>query len=129
MLLVLLAFGVAGMHTVGHAGHNGSGDHGAATGRVALAMITNAGQETVNEPPTARIIEATGGDGMGGGLFAVCLAVFGALGLVLRAAVTRGRARGGLLRRCPGGSALAFGRGPPVRRLGLRMAAVSVLRI
>ncbi|MDZ5447585.1 DUF6153 family protein [Micromonospora sp. 4G57] len=132
VLLVVLAFGVVGMHTFGHAGdagHRGSGDHPATAERAALMVVTDAKHETAHQPATGRIIDATTGGGMGGGLFAVCLAVLGALGLVLWAAVTRGHARGDLLRLRPAGRALASGRGPPVRRLGLRMAAVSVLRM
>jgi hypothetical protein len=100
------------MRTFGHsgdAGHHGYGDHATATERAAMMMITDVGREAADRPAIARILDATGRDGMGGGLFVVCLAVLGALGLVLWAAVARGQARDHLLRLCPVGRARRAG--------------------
>lgn len=134
LLLVLLAFGVGGMHTFGHGGdvdHHTSGGHGVA-GQVPSRIVpADAGPDAVRHQP---VVAGTGEPATGGGMdlggFTVCLAVLGALGLTFLVTMLRARSRGGDL---PAALLLATarapGRGPPVRRLGLRVATVSVLRI
>ncbi|AXH93630.1 hypothetical protein AB0N38_28650 [Micromonospora aurantiaca] len=120
MLLVALAFGVLGMHTVGHhPSLRGSGVE-SAMADLRHTPVVPAGEQSLS-----------GSDGHGRGVdaFAVCLAVLGAA--VVLASLS-------MLRRCRRElpvSARArqwtWGRGcgpPPRPPLGLRMTAVSVLR-
>lgn len=138
LLLVCLAFGVASMHTFGH---SGDVQHRAAAGHAAMdvpaprhtvvaTMVERLGDgHTVTAiGPVAEVGDATGG-GMYIHPFTVCLAVLGALGLVVWvvAALIAGHAR-----RADDSARAAVqeaGRGPPAPRLGLRVAARSVLRI
>ncbi|MFI5489153.1 DUF6153 family protein [Micromonospora echinaurantiaca] len=129
MLLVLLALGVCGMHTLGHIGD--AGRHPAS----ALGFHAEDGTAVVLPHAGADGRAATsGGDenpghGVNLDLFAVCLAVVGAAGVVLWAA------RRGRVRRAPHSRLLRAawspqpsGRGPPVAPVGLQLAVASVSR-
>ncbi|MBC9002954.1 MULTISPECIES: hypothetical protein [Micromonospora] len=120
MLLVALAFGVLGMHTVGHHPYLGGSGVESTMADLHHAPVAPAGEHS-----------PSGSDGHGHGVdaFAVCLAVLGAA--VVLASLS-------MLRRCRRDLPLSArarhwtrGRGydPPSRpRLGLQMTAVSVLR-
>ncbi|MFC0505287.1 DUF6153 family protein [Micromonospora costi] len=127
MLLVLLALGVAGMHTLGHVGDTSHHLTPAATTHMdeATASQTHAGS---GQPAATPGSKQTPGHGLNLDLFAVCLAVLGAVSILLWAALT-----GRLLRdqaRPPGATPAPqrAGRGPPPAPIGLRLAAVSVSR-
>ena len=127
MLLVLLALGVAGMHTLGHVGDTSRHLTPAAMTHMdeAVASQTYAGSD---QPAAAPGSEQTPGHGLNLDLFAVCLAVLGAVGILLWAVLT-GRLLCDQAR--PPGATLAprpAGRGPPPAPIGLRLAAVSVSR-
>ncbi|MEO3781194.1 DUF6153 family protein [Micromonospora sp. B11E3] len=130
-LLVLLAFGVAGMHTLGHdAGNHAAAAHpsvasGAASTTLAFTM---AGPDNTHDHMSPAGAPSSGG-GLDLNLFSVCLAVLGGFVLVLGLAL-RGT---GSLWQAPGASALfpggRGGRGPPAPSAGLRLRRVAVLRI
>ncbi|HEY0697770.1 MAG TPA: hypothetical protein VGD43_08170 [Micromonospora sp.] len=129
VLLVLLVFGVAGMHTFGHAGpgHGGGGGHCPAAGHRELAAPLPLPPHTGVEGLT----DGCGGhpDGSGPAAFTVCLAVLGTVGLVVVLALA-GRSRPGRTTATVTRHRIrAHGRAPPVHPFGLRLRATSVLRI
>ncbi|WP_255481214.1 DUF6153 family protein [Micromonospora thermarum] len=128
MLVVLLALGVCGMHTLGHIGD--AGHHPAAAmfhAEDGMAMVVpHTGTDQLS---AASVGEESPGHGVNLDLFAVCLAVLGAAGVVLWAT------RRGPVRRAPHSrlrrtvwSPQPSGRGPPVAPIGLRLAVASVSR-
>ncbi|MCZ7379835.1 DUF6153 family protein [Micromonospora sp. WMMC250] len=131
LLLVLLALGVAGMHTFGHGsgGHTTSG-HDATAAVMPHDTLTGAEQgDSGHRGLIAQIREPRSGGSPDLGLFSVCLAVVGAFGLAVGLAMLRVRSHH---ERWDARTHLAVrggGRGPPALLLGLRVAAVSVLRI
>lgn len=129
LLLVLLTFGVAGMHTFGHGGHAANGHQTMADG-LPHGALTAAGQDVSHDLlQVAQVGESTTGGSTGMDLLSVCLAVLGAFGLAVGLAMLRVRShrhRSGARTRL---ATHRGGRGPPVPSLGLRVAAVSVLRI
>ncbi len=129
LLLVLVAFGVAGMHTMGHP----SDSH------ATMTMAASHGTPAMPEPAmnaAAPIhvagVALVGLPTPGGGSLdptEVCLAILTAVGLaVLIACALRAvRAAGGGVAPVPAVFA-ALGRGPPPPALGLVLADLSVLR-
>ncbi|MCO1597578.1 DUF6153 family protein [Micromonospora sp. RHAY321] len=131
LLLVLLALGVAGMHTFGHGGggHTSSGHDTTAVvmphDRLASPVQDDSGHRAL----IAQIREPRSSGSPDLGLFTVCLAVVGAFGLAIALALLRVRSH---RERCEARTHLTVhrgGRSPPALLLGLRVAAVSVLRI
>lgn len=129
LLLVLLALGVCGMHTFGHGGHAARG-HDATAGGPSHGMLNTPAHNDIRDlPPIAQVGEPTAGGTNGLGLFSVCLAVLSAFGLAIGLMLLRVHSQ---RQRLVARTRLAVaqgGRGPPVSLLGLRVAAVSVLRI
>lgn len=126
LLLVLLALGVAGMHTLGHVGD------GHRPGRAVVAhadpgMVAQP-QAGADQPTAASEDDDPPDHGLRLDVFAVCLAVLGAVGVLLWAART-GRLRSGYVRLLRARWApQPAGRGPPPVPVGLRLAVVSVSR-
>ncbi|WP_328421543.1 hypothetical protein OG470_05910 [Micromonospora sp. NBC_00389] len=132
LLLVLLALGVAGMHTFGHGdgGHQAASGHGIVVGSVPHGTLSDPGQDGSHEQHLiARIGEPTPAGGMDLDVFSVCLAVLGALGLIVWVALLRATSLNDrpVPRTRP--TIRSGGRGPSVPLLGLHVATVSVLRI
>ncbi|MGC5309889.1 hypothetical protein [Micromonospora zamorensis] len=130
LLLVLLALGVAGMHTFGHAGGHTASGHDATAAAMPHDTLTGADQDDSRHQGVIAQIREPGPSGSPDlGLFSVCLAVVGAFGLAVGLALLRVRSH---RERADARTHLAVqggGRGPPALLLGLRVAAVSVLRI
>lgn len=132
LLLLSVAVGVVGMHTLGHVSAGGHGGHG-----VASAAVTTHGSSSTHSAMASAA--ATGADGIaalvgvGRSLdpSTMCLAIVAAFGLAALVAIlllsARRTGRPGRYRhqgRSPAG------RGPPGQRsFGLRLADLSVLRI
>lgn len=131
LLLVLLALGVAGMHTFGHGngGHTTSG-HDATAAVMPHDTLTGPDQDdSGHRGLMAQIREPRPSGSRDLGLFSVCLAVLCAFGLAVGLALLRVRSH---RERCDARTHLAVhggGRSPPALLLGLRVAAASVLRI
>ncbi|GAA1803499.1 hypothetical protein GCM10009682_26680 [Luedemannella flava] len=126
MLLCCTALGVSAMHTMGHEGpgHLAAGHHAAP----AHAAPVDAMPDCADPCVTARESPAEpGGDWA---FWSVCLAVLAAVGLAallalaLRGARSRPSALRWISRVGP-----PTGRGPPRSAHGLRLAAVSVMRV
>jgi hypothetical protein len=122
LLLVALALGVAGMHTLGHPHDDGL------PGALGHRMVANA--QGMAAGPTTMLAALDDGLGtrMGIDPLTVCLAVLVASLLLLLAAMlvadaTRGRTKVRLL-----GVPAGAGRSPPRPSLGLRLAFLSVQR-
>ena len=124
MLLVLLALGVAGMHTLGHA------DDSAHTGS-SLSSHVAMDLHAVPEDGSAAAIPDESTDGRVHVLaFTVCLAVIGAGAiLLLRSLAMRVRRVGHAFHLAGRRLSWESGRGPPNPPVGLRLAEVSVLRL
>jgi hypothetical protein len=127
MLLIAVACGVTGMHTLGHAAadqHFTGPDHG-------TMAVTATAYEQSREGSTTALVADPNGDRPGGmhmSPFAVCLAVLAALGLsvLIMATLT---STGSAFRAPQPRLAVAVGsRGPPWSAVGLRIARLSVLR-
>jgi hypothetical protein len=132
LLLVLLALGVAGMHTFGHGhgGHHAESAHQITAAGLPHRMLIDPGQDgSHDQHMVARIGDPAPGGGMDLDVFSVCLAVLGALGLTIWVARLRARSRHDrpVPRTRP--TSRSGGRGPPAPLLGLRVAALTVLRI
>ena len=128
MLLVCTLVGLAAMHTIGHTGH-GDGTHAGAASSTAVGMPGMT--ETV--PAISAAVPCLGGHCDDHGtldVFSVCMAVLqGFAGAVLLALLLL-TVLAGLGRLRPWKRAATGGaRAPPVRRTGLTIAAISVLRI
>lgn len=131
MLLACTVFGLAAMHTLGHAGmhmdtHPG---HGAKPPAVAASMTIVAGTSmSVDDCACAHLLPGGHGPGAMSG-WSVCLAVLSGLAVMMLLAAllwTRSRRRG-----TPATATLVrpmASRAPP-RPTGLRLATVSVLRL
>lgn len=127
MLFVLLALGVASMHTLGHVGDTGHhpAPAVAADGNDGMVVQPHLGADQRRAGSDAG---ETPGHGLNLDLLAVCLAVLGAVGIMLWAA------RISRLRRSPARllrnvwTTPAVGRGPPTVPIRLRLAVVSVSR-
>lgn len=128
LLLVLVAFGVAGMHTTGHP----SDSHGIRT--MVVSHETPAMQApAMNAPAQVAGVEVVALPRSGGGGFdpsEVCLAILTAVGLAVLIACALLAVRGVRGGGAPVPAVLAaLGRGPPPRPvLGLVLADLSVLR-
>ena len=126
MLLVLLAFGVAGMHTFGH-------QLGVADGSPSAIEHASHGMALVHdglvESTPVQLADSSTDHGMDLHVFTVCLAVLGAVAVVVSLALARHR-RWDVVA-CPraGVPAAARGRAPPDHRVGLTVAVVAVLRM
>ncbi|GGQ77151.1 hypothetical protein [Couchioplanes azureus] len=137
LLLFCTVFGLATMHTLGHADpHVDSHDPAVAMAVTGPAMGSGAFPAAVAEmvgAPGGHCPEGHCGGGPGhGGMsgWAVCLAVLGGFGVVMLLAALLLFAAGGAVgagrRRL---SVLGGPRPPPRRRWGLTVASVAVLRI
>ncbi|MFI7542205.1 DUF6153 family protein [Actinoplanes sp. NPDC049599] len=135
VLLACTLFGLATMHTLGHAGMRmPTADHHAVEAVEAITAVTAV---TAVSAVSAAHGDCDGGcahapgssppGGMAG--WAVCVAVLGAVLVIflLALVLVRSRRRGPFAWRISRGD--AGSRGPPVRRVGLALAAGSVLRI
>jgi hypothetical protein len=126
LLLVLLALGVAGMHTLGHVG-DGHHPAPAVVDHADSGMVTQP-HAGADQPVAASDADDARDHGLRLDVFAVCLAVLGAVGILLWAART-GRLRSGYVRLLRARWApQPAGRGPPPVPVGLRLAVVSVSR-
>jgi hypothetical protein len=129
---VLVALGVAGMHTLGHAhtSHVGA-PHGAGPHTMVMAASARAAQSAVETTHVA-VIEAMGGVHVHMNPLDVCVAILTAFGLalLLAALLTRVR-RAGRIALAGTPTRSAHGRDPPrdVPPLNRRLASLSVLRI
>lgn len=127
ILLIAVACGVTGMHTLGHAAadeHSTGPDHGA------MADTATAYEQSRKGSTTARVADPN--DHRPGGMhmnpFSVCLAVLAALGLSVLILATLA-STGSAFRAPQPRLAVAVGsRGPPWSPVGLRVAHLSVLR-
>jgi uncharacterized protein DUF6153 len=128
VLLVCTLVGLAAMHTIGHTGP-GSHIHSAA------ASSAVAGMAGMTEATRAASAAAPCLDGHCDGhgamdVFSVCMAVLQGLGVAVLLALLLLTVLRGLGRLRPWAFAdTGVPRGPPVRRTGLTIAAISVLRI
>jgi hypothetical protein len=125
LLPVLTAIGIAGMHTLGHPSHEGTG------------VSVHHRAMSVHQAPMAEAVDAamtvvgdTHGTGLGMDPLSVCVAILvvGLLMLLVALMIRDGR------RRMPGtytqAAVAVTVRGPPkLSRLGLRLAHLSVQRI
>lgn len=129
LLLVVLAFGVAGVHTVGHGRHAVRGHDTPAADRP-HGMLAASGLDSPGGMPVLAdgVAPPTGG-GITFDLFSVCLAVLGAFGLAIGLVLQRADARRQRPAARTGLAVHRSGCGPPVPLLGLRVAAASVVRI
>jgi hypothetical protein len=147
LLLVVTAFGVAGMHTIGHADGGHRHPFGGPT-RHASAHVTHDRATVRTDPhevappaavvelhavvPSAVLVAGLASPRPGGGLdpTAMCLAVLTLALLTAFAAAAAWATRGRFGPAVPAGAArLGAGRGPPSRAsVGLLMADLSVLR-
>jgi len=143
LLLACTLFGLAVMHTVGHAGMQmHAHDHPGAQASSSLPGPTHdfGAMGTATTGTVATFVTSDICDGgcahapssspHGGGTgWSVCLAVLGALAMVVVLIMLGARFR----RRGPptpdGGTWAAVNRGPPVKPVGLALATVSVLRV
>jgi len=125
LLLVLVATGVAGMHTLGHPtsdGHAGAADH-------STALVIEPMAEAIGAAMTTAVHVDIYGTGMRLDPLTVCLAILAGSLLVLLVVLLvvyhrRGTTCGHVLP-----ALWAAGRGPPTRSpLGLRLADLSVRR-
>jgi disulfide bond formation protein DsbB len=130
LFVLLVAAGIAGMHTLGHPS---SGGHGSAThSATPAAHQAPLGHQAVHIMTVATSASevALGGTDMSLDPSTVCLAILVAFGLaaLLAALVIGERHTAPPVRYLRGAAALA-GRGPPLSlRVGLRLADLSVLR-
>jgi hypothetical protein len=129
LLLACTLFGLAAMHTIGHAGmRHGASDH-------SPAMVVAMSGTTSAESAADGLCDGGCAHGPGsaphGGMagWSVCLAVLGAVATLILLAMLVAPSR---RRQRPASVAdpwAVVSRGPPVRPAGLALAAVSVLRI
>jgi len=138
ILLACTLFGLATMHTLGHAGpHLHGHDHHLAEAVAAVSGSAHAldVMSEVAEPAPGGVCDGGCAHGPGpaphGGTagWSVCVAVLAALAVIFLLALVVARSRGG---RPPGSGTnrwAVVSRGPPVRSAGLTMAATSVLRV
>lgn len=128
MLLVCTLVGLAAMHTIGHTGPGGS-THATAASSTAAGMPGMT--ETV--PAISAAVPCLGGhcDSHGAmDVFSVCMAVLQGLAVAVLLAMLLLTVLAGLGRLRPWERATTGApRAPPVRRTGLTIAAISVLRI
>ena len=133
LLPVLVAFGVACMHTLGHStdmAHQ-DGTRGAAP---AMHVSVEVGDPGMSVPDAISVVAADTGpvtpdSGVPVNPMAVCVAILAAALILLFAAVTPIIGHRLTFQRNRLGAVLAIaGRGPPPGRLGLRLAHLSVQR-
>ncbi|MEV8507670.1 DUF6153 family protein [Actinoplanes sp. NPDC051475] len=133
LLLACTLFGLAAMHTLGHAGTHAAGEHSAGghvtVGTLAMqAMAVGAAKGEGCAGGCTHLGPLSSGDGGMAG-WSVCLAVLSGFAVLVLlaalwwAAVMRRRMSG-----LQGGRRVAGARAPPVR-FGLVLAAMSVLRL
>ena len=145
LLLLSTVFGLAMMHTLGHAGMHPPARHAGmpttATGMPPTAIGMAATVAVMAEAPGSAVDELAGavvasrcagascqGHGAGAG-WSVCLAVLGGLALVVLLAVAL-RGRGGVAPGLRAAAATAGSpRSPPVIPTGLTLRSTAVLRI
>lgn len=127
VLLVCTLFGLAAMHTIGHGGVDHSSHHDES--QVVAAGMTLAPGDAASDGCECdhAALQPLGGGRMGG--WGLCVAVLGALAVaVLLAALLLGAVTGRHPPRTARGPGCTGPRAPPVLRLGLTLATVSVLR-
>lgn len=133
LLLILVAFGIACMHTLGHphshGGHDCAGQPPAIMGAHQPPAGPHTGAAAAAGITAATIGPAACGTGMLLDPFTVCLAILVAGLVVLLAALVMAGRRLRSLRGHIRAALVVAGRGPPPRPgLGLRLADLSVLR-
>ncbi|MEV4280111.1 hypothetical protein [Actinoplanes xinjiangensis] len=128
VLLVCTLVGLAAMHTIGHTGPGG-GTHAAGVSGTAVTMPVL--PETVSAIRAAVPCPDGHCDGHGAmGVFSICMAVLQGLAVAVLLALILLTVLGGLgLLPARERAATGVPRAPPVRRTGLTIAAISVLRI
>ncbi|MGX6607356.1 DUF6153 family protein [Micromonosporaceae bacterium Da 78-11] len=137
VLLACTVFGLAAMHTLGHAGMHGPATHEAAGHAIGMRVV---GDTAVMTGSITGVIGCAGngcvqlgarrgGDGDMAG-WSVCVAVLTGLAILLLLALLWAgiTARRTSLPQRAGGTT-GGARAPPLRRVGLMLARVSVLRI
>ena len=138
VLLACTLFGLATMHTLGHAGLqvHAHHDHAAQAAAALLGPLpvfgaTNAAATSVASGVCDGGCAHPPGPSRHGGMssWSVCLAVLGALVALLLLTMLIGRSRGRGPAAPETGSWAVVSRGPPARLAGLAVSAVSVLRI
>jgi len=134
ILLLCTMFGLALMHTLGHADMRMGADAGAPHLVQPGAAMIEAGGIAVMGPTAAGSRECSGGhcDGHGdGGMsgWSVCLAVLTALAVIVLLGALLSRASSGRRWTLWEPVRVAAPRAPPRRAAGLRLASVAVLRI
>ncbi|NUR71048.1 MAG: hypothetical protein HOU81_09515 [Hamadaea sp.] len=134
LLLLLLAAGVAGMHTLGHASHTPAHNpvHSSAmSAAVSAGSGMSAESRGADRPGT--VIRWESGSGHGGPMTdptVMCLAILGGVALIAFVLVllVRRLAGSGVRPAQPIAVRNLFGRGPPRTPVGLLLADLSVLR-
>ncbi|WP_231935145.1 DUF6153 family protein [Micromonospora viridifaciens] len=119
MLLVVLTFGVFGMHTFGHPPD---------LGRSAAGHMTAAAHEIDPVPVPEQGHDGSHGQGDSLDAFSVCLAVLGTALVLISLAMLRQRRWDLPMPASAQPWAAGQHRAPPRRPIGLRLTAVSVLR-
>jgi disulfide bond formation protein DsbB len=128
VLLVCTLVGLAAMHTIGHTGPSG-GTHSAAISSTAVSMpgVTEKGWADSAAVPCP---DGHCDDHGAMDFFSVCMAVLQGLAVAVLLALLLLTLLGGLGRlRAWERATTGVPRAPPVRRTGLTIAAISVLRI
>lgn len=129
LLAVVIAAGVAGMHTLGHVaphGHVAHGAHGAHLDGVAEPPV----MESAADAPVQAALDVLRGLDAGLDPMVLCVAILTAFATALLLAAVLAAVRRPAA--CRHGAAVAGGpggRGPPPPSLGLRIVDLSVLRI
>jgi hypothetical protein len=128
LLLVCTLVGLAAMHTIGHTGPGG-GMHAAPASSAAVGMLGMT-EMTSAIGAAAPCLEGHCDDHGAMDSFSVCMAVLQGLAVAVLLALLLLSVLGGLGRLRPRErAATGVPRAPPVRRTGLTIAAISVLRI
>jgi hypothetical protein len=132
-------FGLAAMHTVGHAGMQMSAGVQVMPGSTATLVARHVAPGAAVQPMVAAVMGGCADDGCadpshhGGGPmsgWSICLAVMSGVAVIVLLAASLRRATTGRSRmRFRAASGVVVPRGPPGRRSGSTMVAVSVLRI
>lgn len=141
VLLACTLFGLAAMHTLGHAGMHGPG-MGESTGHSAGMQVlgSTAVMQAVADGVTGDGDGGCAGDGCahwgsrhgGGGDMAgwsVCVAVLTGFAIFLLLALLWSRITARKTPPCRGADSAGGARSPPIRHVGLVLARVSVLRV
>jgi hypothetical protein len=131
LLLVSTLFGLAVMHTFGHAALTGTGPHtttvsaaGMQIAALPAAMSDAVGMDVCDHDHC----RGHGGHGAMSG-WSVCMAILQGLAVLVLLAVVALALKRRPLRRRPAGPGVRISRAPPPRRQGLALTTTTVLRI